>query len=63
MTFLSCKLDHSLVKQIAGRAGRRNSPYPHGEVTCRHPDDMKYLRQCMGTEIEPIQKVSLHSVK
>lgn len=24
------KLDHSAIKQIAGRAGRRNSPYPQG---------------------------------
>lgn len=52
------KLDHSSVKQIAGRAGRRNSPYPHGEVTCRDPNDMKWLRKCMGTEIEPIKKAS-----
>jgi ATP-dependent RNA helicase SUPV3L1/SUV3 len=50
------KIDHSLVKQIAGRAGRRNSPYPHGEVTCRNPNDLAYLKTCMETEIEPIKK-------
>lgn len=53
------QLDHSLVKQIAGRAGRRNSPYPHGEVTTRDPFDMEHLRKCMSTEIEPIQKAGI----
>lgn len=47
------------VKQIAGRAGRRNSMYPHGEVTCRDPNDMDHLRKCMTTEIEPLQKAGL----
>lgn len=53
------RLDHSAIKQISGRAGRRNSPYPDGLVTCRSPDDMPYLRRCMETEIETIQKVGL----
>ncbi|KAL3792854.1 hypothetical protein HJC23_004779 [Cyclotella cryptica] len=53
------QIDHSLVKQIAGRAGRRNSPYPHGEVTCRDPSDMKYLRKCMTKDIAPIRKAGL----
>lgn len=53
------QLDHSAVKQIAGRAGRRNSPYPNGEVTCRDPQDMPYMRQCMATEIPTIQKAGL----
>jgi ATP-dependent RNA helicase SUPV3L1/SUV3 len=53
------KLDHSSVKQIAGRAGRRNSPFPEGEVTCRDPRDMEYLRKCMATEIAPITKAGL----
>ena len=38
------QLSHSMVKQIAGRAGRRNSPFPEGLVTCRDPVDMDYLR-------------------
>lgn len=29
------------------------------EVTTRDPRDMDYLRQCMSTEIEPIQKAGL----
>ena len=53
------RIDHSSVKQIAGRAGRRNSIYPHGEVTCRHPNDMAHLKQCMTTEIDPLQKAGL----
>ena len=53
------QLDHSSVKQISGRAGRRNSPFPDGQVTCRDPEDMEYLRQCMSTEIAPIEKAGL----
>lgn len=53
------RLGHSAVKQISGRAGRRNSLYPFGEVTCRVPEDMEYLRQCMGTEIKTIKKAGL----
>ena len=34
------RLTHSMVKQISGRAGRRNSPFPIGEVTCRDPEDL-----------------------
>ena len=53
------RLDHSSVKQIAGRAGRRNSSFPEGEVTCRDPRDMEYLHLCMSTEIPPLQKAGL----
>jgi ATP-dependent RNA helicase SUPV3L1/SUV3 len=45
------RLDHSSVKQISGRAGRRNSPFPEGEVTCRDPEDMEHLKRRMSTEI------------
>lgn len=53
------RLSHSDVKQISGRAGRRNSPYPNGEVSCRDPRDLQYIRRCMLTEIEPIEKAGL----
>lgn len=53
------QLDHSSVKQISGRAGRRNSPFPNGKVTCRDPVDMNHLRKCMGTEIRPLTKAGL----
>jgi len=53
------QLDHSSVKQIAGRAGRRNSPYPNGEVTCRDPNDMAHLKKCMGSEIRPLTKAGI----
>ncbi|VEU38083.1 unnamed protein product [Pseudo-nitzschia multistriata] len=53
------RLGHSDVKQIAGRAGRRNSPYPNGEVTCRDVRDLGYLRKCLSTEIEPLRKAAL----
>jgi ATP-dependent RNA helicase SUPV3L1/SUV3 len=53
------RLDHSHVKQIAGRAGRRNSQFPNGEVTCRDPRDLPYLTQCLNTNIEPLEKAGL----
>ena len=53
------RLDHSAIKQIAGRAGRRNSPFPNGEVTCRDPEDLKYIQQMINTEISPIEKAGL----
>lgn len=53
------RLSHSEVKQISGRAGRRNSPYPLGEVSCRDPRDLRYIRECMSTNIEPIEKAGL----
>lgn len=53
------RLGHSAMKQIAGRAGRRNSPYPEGEVTCRDPRDLSYIRECLSTEIEPVEKAGL----
>ncbi|GKY93300.1 hypothetical protein MPSEU_000297500 [Mayamaea pseudoterrestris] len=53
------QLDHSAVKQISGRAGRRNSPFPEGVVTCRSPDDMAHLRKCMSTPVSPIQSAGL----
>ena len=52
-------LDHSAVKQIAGRAGRRNSQYPNGEVTCRDPRDLNYIRSCLKKEISPVAKAGL----
>lgn len=34
-----------MIKQIAGRAGRRSSRFPRGEVTCYKGEDMEFLRQ------------------
>ena len=53
------RLSHSEVKQISGRAGRRNSPYPNGEVTCRDPRDLHYIQECMSTEIQSIDQAAL----
>lgn len=61
------QLPHTGVKQISGRAGRRNSPYPDGIVTCRAPEDMEYLMQCLNSDIEPIEHAGLlpssHSIQ
>lgn len=53
------RLSHSEIKQISGRAGRRNSPYPNGEVTCLDHRDLKYIRECLSTDIEPLRKAAL----
>lgn len=53
------RLSHSEVKQISGRAGRRNSPYPLGEVTCRDPRDLPFIRECLATDIELVEKAGL----
>eukprot|EP00980_Cylindrotheca_fusiformis_P018029 scaffold5767_cov92-Cylindrotheca_fusiformis.AAC.1 len=53
------RLSHSEVKQISGRAGRRNSPYPNGEVSCRDPRDLPYISTCLSTEIEQIAQAGL----
>jgi ATP-dependent RNA helicase SUPV3L1/SUV3 len=53
------RLNHSAVKQIAGRAGRRNSPYPEGLVTCRDPRDLQYIHQCLTEDVPPIEKAGL----
>jgi len=57
------QVDHSSVKQIAGRAGRRNSAYPNGEVTCRDPNDMTWLKEAMATDITPLKQAGLIPTK
>ena len=53
------RLTHNDVKQIGGRAGRRNSPYPQGFVTCRDDNDIQYIQTCIQTDIGPITKAGL----
>jgi ATP-dependent RNA helicase SUPV3L1/SUV3 len=53
------RIDHSSLKQIAGRAGRRNSLFPEGEVTCRDPRDLEYLTECLSTDIPSLRKAGL----
>lgn len=47
------------MKQIAGRAGRYNSIYKEGEVTCLERADMHHLRRCLATDDKPIRKAGL----
>lgn len=44
----------SQVLQIAGRAGRRNSQYSKGKVTCRHRQDLPHLTSAMQTPAEDL---------
>lgn len=41
------------MRQIAGRAGRYNSRFPEGEVTCLADDDMPYLHSALA--MKPVQ--------
>jgi len=45
------RLGHSSLKQIAGRAGRRNSEFKFGEVTSRLEVDLPYIRSQMSKEV------------
>lgn len=38
----------SLVKQIAGRAGRRSSQYPQGYVSCLDANDLSGLKEAIS---------------
>ena len=53
------RLGHSQIKQISGRAGRRSSLFPDGEVTCRDPEDLPYIRHCLDENISDISKAGL----
>ncbi|AQK44077.1 DExH-box ATP-dependent RNA helicase DExH18 mitochondrial [Zea mays] len=46
------------VKQIAGRAGRRSSVYPHGLATT-FMFDLDYLTQCLDEPVKEAEKVGL----
>jgi ATP-dependent RNA helicase SUPV3L1/SUV3 len=48
----------SQVKQIAGRAGRRGSAYPHGLATT-FKYDLCYLTRCLEEPLEEAEKVGL----
>lgn len=44
-----------MIKQIAGRAGRRNSPWPEGRVACRAASDVPLLRQALDVKLEDMR--------
>ncbi|WIA34808.1 hypothetical protein OEZ86_013108 [Tetradesmus obliquus] len=44
----------SLVKQISGRAGRRNSIYPEGCVTTLHARDLRTLQKALAVPLEKL---------
>ncbi|KAF0973146.1 hypothetical protein FDP41_008353 [Naegleria fowleri] len=51
-------LEPSLVKQIAGRAGRRGF-HEHGQVTTFFDSDLEYLHQCMNAPNTPIEQAGI----
>ena len=52
-------VDPSGIKQIAGRAGRRSSQYPVGEVTAWQDTDLAYIRAVMMWDIPQIKAAGL----
>jgi len=53
------RVEPALVKQIAGRAGRRSSMYASGKVLCYAEEDMDYLKWAMDLEIPPLTVAGL----
>ncbi|PSC71656.1 ATP-dependent RNA helicase mitochondrial [Micractinium conductrix] len=44
----------SMLKQIAGRAGRRSSQWPAGLATCRDADDVPRLQEALDVPLEEL---------
>ncbi|KAL4457773.1 hypothetical protein ABPG75_012638 [Micractinium tetrahymenae] len=44
----------SMVKQIAGRAGRRSSQWPAGLATCRDPADVARLQEALDVPLDQL---------
>ncbi|KAL6767380.1 hypothetical protein ACKKBF_B35050 [Auxenochlorella protothecoides x Auxenochlorella symbiontica] len=42
----------SMIKQIAGRAGRRNSEFAQGKVTCKNPEELGILTAALETPLD-----------
>jgi len=49
----------ALVKQIAGRAGRKSSKWPEGYYTCFRQDHMQYVADCMATATPEISRAGV----
>jgi hypothetical protein len=41
----------SMMKQIAGRAGRRSSQWPNGLATCRNASDVARLQEALAVRM------------
>lgn len=48
------RVSTSMVKQIAGRAGRRSSQFRHGLVTCANPADVPLLKAALEVPLEQL---------
>lgn len=40
-----------MIKQIAGRAGRRNSEFAQGKVTCKNPEELGILTAALEVRV------------
>ncbi|KAJ8605741.1 hypothetical protein CTAYLR_008468 [Chrysophaeum taylorii] len=52
-------VEPTLVKQIAGRAGRMSSDFQAGAVTAMAPDDLAYVRKALATPQKPVVRAGL----
>lgn len=53
------KVEPTLVKQIAGRAGRRNSKFHQGVATAMSMDDLNYVREAMASPDATVAKAGI----
>ena len=57
------QIDRGLIKQIAGRAGRRSSPYSSGLATTLRAEDLDYLRECLREDVSPLAGAGIFPTK
>ena len=49
----------ALIKQIAGRAGRKSSQWPEGYYTAFAQKDLEYIHSCMGQDTPALHKAGI----
>ena len=53
------KVEASMMKQIAGRAGRRSSKFDQGLATCLMESDMPWLKHAVEAPVEQVERAGL----
>ena len=53
------QVEVSMMKQIAGRAGRKSSQYEFGEATCLQEEDMEWLHKSLAAPVKQVTHAGL----
>ncbi|CAM9187076.1 unnamed protein product [Chrysoparadoxa australica] len=53
------QIEPTLLKQIAGRAGRLRSDWDFGEVTSYQQEDLPYIKEVLSKPLEPVQAAGI----